>query len=632
MKLWSPTKETIDQSRISAYESFLKKHYQLEFDSYDDLHRWSITHIGSFWSSIATFFKLDLQSEFLPYKPGMPFYKTKWFEGAKLNYAQYLFQQVSDDRPAVCYKSEEGILKELSWKHLESAVSHLQKKLHDLGIRKGDCVAAYALNTPETLVAFLAANSLGAIWSSSSPDFGVQSVVDRFSQIKPKVLFAHQSYQYHGRHFDLSEKVVAIEKELPTLLASISLNEELCYVDETSTDITFESVDFNHPIWILYSSGTTGKPKAITHSCGGIVLEHLKALALHQNLKEGERYFWYSTTGWMMWNYALSSLLCGATLCLYNGSASYPTASSLWEFASEAKINHFGSGAAYFIHCMQKEALKGIDLSSLKSIGSTGSPLSAQAFDWYFEQLPQVQLVSLSGGTDVCTAFVGGCVTKAVYTGEIQCATLGVDLKAYDENGVAVQDSLGELVVAKPMPSMPICFWNDPDYKRYHGSYFEKFEGVWCHGDYIKITPRGGIIIYGRSDATLNKNGVRIGTAEIYNTLDDMSEISDALIVNLEREDGSSFMPLFVTLDNDLNQDLIALIKRELRGNCSPRHVPDTVIKVSEIPYTISGKKMEVPVKRILMGIPLEKAATLDAMKNPDSLIDFENFYKNLLT
>lgn len=632
MKLWSPSNDEIAQSNITAYQAFLKEHHQLEFENYDDLHRWSITHIGSFWSSIAEFFEVDLSSDFLPYKPGMPFYNTKWFEGSKLNYTKYLFKKASDQRAAICYQSEDGVLKELSWNQLKTAVSQLQKRLLSIGIKKGDTVAAYALNTPETIVAFLASNALGAIWSSCSPDFGVQSVVDRFKQIEPKLLFAHNSYQYHGKHYDLSEKVSDIKKELTSLKAVLELNEELCYVEDSFSELLFEELDFDHPIWVLYSSGTTGTPKAITHSCGGILLEHLKALALHQNLKEGERYFWYSTTGWMMWNYALSSLLCGATLCLYNGSATYPKVSSLWEFAQNATINHFGGGAAYFIHCMQKNALESIDLSTLKTIGSTGSPLSSQAFDWYFKQLPKVQMVSLSGGTDVCTAFVGGCPTKAVYSGEIQCASLGVDLKAFDETGTEVVDALGELIVAKPMPSMPIYFWNDHQYKRYKSSYFEKFEGVWCHGDYIRITPRNGIVIYGRSDATLNKNGVRIGTAEIYNSLDEMSELDDALIVNIEREDGSSFMPLFVALKSELNESIRSAIKKQLKEKCSPRHLPDEIIRVAQIPYTISGKKMEVPVKKILMGIPKQKAATVDAMKNPSSLDDFESYYLNSLS
>jgi len=632
MKLWTPSKDEIFQSNMADYQLFLKKNYQLEFENYEALHNWSITHIGSFWSSIAAYFNVDLDSDCLPYQPGTPFYNTKWFEGAQLNYSQYVFQKASDQRAAICYQSESGDLKEISWVQLKNSVASLQERLKTLGVQKGDRVVAYALNTPETIIAFLAANSLGAIWSSCSPDFGVQSVVDRFQQIEPKVFFAHNSYQYHGKEFDLSEKVASIKKELPTLISVIELNEELCYASSSATEIFFEQLAFDHPIWVLYSSGTTGTPKAITHGCGGILLEHLKGLALHQNLKEGERYFWYSTTGWMMWNYALSSLACGATLCLYNGSATYPKTNSLWEFASKAKINHFGGGAAYFIHCMLKDALKEIDLSSLKTIGSTGSPLSAQAFDWYFEQLPKVQMVSLSGGTDVCTAFVGGCPIEPVYTGEIQCATLGVDLKAYDETGNEVYDALGELVVAKPMPSMPIYFWNDQDHKRYYSSYFDKYDGVWCHGDYIKITRRNGVIIYGRSDATLNKNGVRIGTAEIYNTLDDLSEIKDALIVNIEQEDGSSTMPLFVTLDGDLNDSMIQKINTALRKNCSPRHIPDMIVKVSEIPYTISGKKMEVPVKKILMGVAKNKAATVDAMKNPSSLDDFEHFYLESLS
>ena len=631
MKLWSPSEKDIEQSNMRSYQSFLTQEYQLEFEDYEQFHQWSITHIGTFWSSIAAYFKVELHFDETPYQPGNPFYTAKWFEGAQLNYSKYLFSKASTDRAAIVYRSEAGALKELSWEQLKRSVAWMQEQLSSNGVNKGDCVAAYALNTPEAIIAFLATNSLGAVWSSCSPDFGVQSVIDRFSQIEPKVLVAHRRYQYHGKSFDLSDKITAIEESLNTLKATLTLSEALCYIQDTPAEVQFVPVEFSHPIWVLYSSGTTGTPKAITHSCGGILLEHLKALVLHQNLKEGERYFWYSTTGWMMWNYALSSLLCGATLCLYNGSATYPDATSLWEFASTAKINHFGGGAAYFIHCMQNEALKGIDLSSLKTIGSTGSPLSDQAFNWYFKQLPKVQLISLSGGTDVCSAFMGGCPVKPVSTGEIQCATLGVDLQAYNAAGESVEDQTGELIIAQPMPSMPIYFWNDPTFTRYHSSYFEKFEGVWCHGDYIKINKQGGIIIYGRSDATLNKNGVRIGTAEIYNTLEAMDVIKDALIVNIEHADGSSFMPLFVTLEGKLEASIRTAIKNELRVTCSPRHIPDAIIQVDQIPYTISGKKMEVPVKKLLMGIPKEVAASLDAMKNPRSLDDFEAYYHDNL-
>lgn len=630
MQLWTPTDEFIENSRMEAFKNFLENKYPLKFSSYEEMHQWSLDELGEFWESIVHFFNIDLGTYSSPLQQRVPFYQSTWFDGAHLSYAALVFKKKTADDPAMMFQSEKGPLKELSWEQLELAVASLQSTLRAKGVSKGDRVVAYALNTPETAIAFLAANSLGAIWSSCSPDFGVQSVVDRFKQVAPKVFFAHHQYEHQGRFYDISEKVRSIQTALPTLEASIELTEALCY-KTSAEEIQFEKVSFNHPIWILYSSGTTGKPKAITHSTGGIVLEHLKALGLHQNVREGERYFWYSTTGWMMWNYALSSLLCGATLCFYNGSPTYPTREALWRFAQKATIHHFGGGAAYYTYVMQNDLLAELKGElSIKTIGSTGSPLSGEAFDWFYKVLPQAQLVSISGGTDVCTAFVGGNPWLPVHSGEIQCALLGVDVQAWNDRGENVQEELGELIIANPMPSMPIYFWKDEDNTQYHSSYFEKYNGVWCHGDWIKITRNRGIVIFGRSDATLNKNGVRIGTAEIYNALDSLMEINDSLIVNIEKPDGSSVMPLFVVTEAPLDKALIHAIKSKLKSACSPRHIPDKIFKVPEIPYTISGKKMEVPVKKILMGVPLEKAATLDAMRNPKSLAPFVTMVAHL--
>jgi acetoacetyl-CoA synthetase len=507
---------------------------------------------------------------------------------------------------------------------------------------RGDRVVSLMPNIPETVIAFLATNSIGAIWSSCSPDFGNASIIDRFFQIAPKVLFVTDGYTYNGKPFDKISAWQEIVKTLPSaeqivmvpyihsenqVYGTVSWNEVL---NTSAGEIIFEAVPFNDPIWILFSSGTTGKPKAITHSVGGCLLEHLKALVLHQDVKKGEKYFWYSTTGWMMWNFSVASLLTGATLVIYEGSAGYPALDTLWQLAKQTGINHFGGGAAFYIACMKAGLhFNDSDFPLLRTIGSTGSPLPPEAFKWIYESVKNdAWLISFSGGTDICSGFVGGCPLMPVYAGEIQCRLLGCYLDAFNESGNSVREQLGEMVIREPMPSMPIYFWGDENNSRYHSSYFEQFKGSWRHGDWIEITSRGSVIIFGRSDATLNRDGVRIGTSEIYSAVESIPEVADSIIVCIEKEGGQYFMPLFVVMKegNMLSEEMKMKIKSRLRSQYSPRHVPDEIYAIAEVPYTISGKKMEAPVKKILMGTEPEKAASRDTMRNPDSLMYFLPF------
>ena len=614
---------------LSKYKEFLKSNNKLIFSSYDELHKWSINEIEDFWLSIVEFFKIEFD------KPPTSIYRfdknlieTLWFTDSKISYSRNVFNNDNLKTPAIKYQDENGDYFEITWNSLKLKTLEFQKILIKNNIQIGDRVVAYCSNTPEVVSAFLAVNSIGAIWSSCSPDFGYDSVFDRFNQIQPKFLFYHSEYTYNGKNFSLNSKVKKLKSSINSLSGILDLNTKSKFSNHTKkVDLNFKSVDFDHPIWILFSSGTTGKPKAITHRTGGMILEHFKALSIHQNVSSSDSYFWYSTTGWMMWNYSLSSLLLGSSLCIYNGSPIFPDNGVLWRFAQKAKINHFGHGAVFFQNLLTNipTDLDSIDFSNLTSIGSTGSPLFKETNIGLNKLFPDAHIISLSGGTDVCTAFIGGNPEMNVIPGEIQCKMLGASIEVWDNNGKQIKDQMGELVLTKPFISMPVFLWNDNDYKKYINSYFSKFNQIWNHGDWVTETKKGGIIVHGRSDSTLNRFGVRIGTSEIYSAISDLDFVEDSLIIHLDNNKENSLI-LFVKsfIEIDFNK-----LKSVIRQKCSPRHVPDIIYKIPDIPYTISGKKLEVPIKKILTGKNIKDVVSKDSLKNPSSLDWFVEFYKN---
>ena len=640
-KLWEPSAELVERSRLTGYMRWLEAERGLRFDGYDELWRWSVDDLEAFWSSIWDFFEVQADGDRPPALASRQMPGAKWFPGARLNYAEHVFAGKDDAETAILHASELRELEQLSWGELRAQVAAVAAGLRALGVERGDRVVAYLPNIPEAIVAFLASASIGAIWSSCSPDFGPASVVDRFAQIEPKVLFAVDGYRYGGKDFDRRETVARLQAEMPSLERTVVLSylepdpdlsslrdamlwEELLASGEGAEPV-FERVPFDHPLWVLYSSGTTGLPKAIVQGQGGILLEHLKKLHLHVDAHPGDRLFWFTTTGWMMWNFLVSGLLTRAAIVLYDGNPGHPDMGVLWNLAEQAGITMFGASASYISACMKAggDPGAGRDLSRLKAVGSTGSPLSPEGFDWVYEQLgADTWLFSTSGGTDLCTAFVGGVALLPVYRGELQARALGAAVEAWDEEGNAVTDEVGELVVTEPMPSMPVSFWGDPDGSRYRASYFEHYPGVWRHGDWIEITSRGTAVIYGRSDSTINRSGVRMGTSEIYRAVLGVEEIVDALVVDVPRPGTEGWMPLFVVLREGavLDDGLRREIARRVREQCSPRHVPDEVFQIAEVPRTLSGKALEVPVKRVLMGTPAEQAASRDSLANPAAL------------
>jgi acetoacetyl-CoA synthetase len=644
--LWSPSKEFISQSNLVRYQQWLKEKKQLHFNDYHSLWQWSVDNIEAFWESIWQYFDVIHDGSYAHVVQGsMP--HCRWFEGTSLNYAEHIFRKANTQHPAIIFKNEAEPIQEIYWDSLTAQTASLQQYLKAHNVVAGDRVAAYLPGCPEATIAFLATNALGAVWSSCSPDFGTNAVIDRFAQIEPKVLIATDSYQYNGKVFDKQEVIQELIKSLPSLeqviivsskdIVPVSAKPIALWKEVTANKtakLEFERVPFAHPIWILYSSGTTGLPKAITHSHGGILLEQLKYGTFHNDFKPGERCFWYTTTGWMMWNYIHGSLLAGATMVLYDGSPAYPTLNILWQFTQDAGIHHFGTSAGFILANIKggTHPAKDFNLSSLRSISSTGSTLPPEGFDWVYKEIKHdLWLASMSGGTDVCSAFVGGMPTLPVYSGEIQCRALGCRLEAFDEDGKSLSQQVGEMVITKPMPSMPVYFWNDPDYKRYAESYFEMYPGVWRHGDWTEITEHNGVIIYGRSDATLNRAGVRIGTSEIYRAVDKVREVKDSLIICIEKKDGEFWMPLFVVMQEnvELTADIKKKINTTIRSDYSPRHVPDEIIAVSDIPYTISGKKTETPVKKILMGKDPKQVVNAGALKNPESMDFFIRLNQN---
>jgi acetoacetyl-CoA synthetase len=615
--LWTPPASLLERAEMGRFMR------ERGFETYEELWRWSVEDLDGFWGALWDRYAVGERGPNVLVSREMP--GAQWFPGTRLNYAEHALRGKRDDAIAIIAGNESGEIVYWSWGELKAHVRRIAAGLRRLGVGPGDRVAAYLPNIPETVAAFLATASLGAVWSSCSPDFGARSVIDRFAQIEPKVLIAVDRYRYNGREFDRREAVAAIRDAISPEHTAIIGGEGRASLLAHDEPLRFERVPFEHPLWVLYSSGTTGLPKAIVHSQGGILLEHLKKLHLHLDAQAGDRLFWFTTTGWMMWNFIVSGLLTDATILLYDGSPGHPDMNVLWEFARRTGMTTFGTSASYIGACMKAGVEPG-SLPDLRAVGSTGSPLSVDGFRWVYEHVgADTWLFSTSGGTDLCTAFVGGTPLLPVYEGELQARALGADVQSWDEHGRPLINEVGELVITQPMPSMPIYFWGDPDGERYRDAYFSTYPGVWRHGDWIEITDRGTAIITGRSDATINRGGIRMGTAEIYRAVMAVEDVVDALVVDVPVEGGDAWMPLFVVLreGETLSDDVVAEIRRRIREDCSPRHVPNDVIQVREVPRTLSGKVLELPVKRILMGTPPEKAAARDSLANPGALDAF---------
>ena len=647
--LWTPGPEQLQSSRLVQYQNWLAREKGVVTHEYTNLWRWSVEHLDVFWQSIWSFFDIQADGEREPAlgQRGMP--GAEWFPNARLNFAEHVFRGATPNQPAVIARSEDVPLQHISWAELERATAALAATLRGWGVGPGDRVASYMPNRPETVIAFLACASIGAIWSSCAPDMGAPVVLDRLRQIQPKVLFAVDSYSYNGKQYDRAQVVRRLLADLPSVERTVQVSGPLAReravdwhnradweaVVANDAPARYERLPFSHPLWILYSSGTTGLPKAMVHGHGGILLTHLKEMALQNDLRPGDRLLFLGSTGWTVWNLLVGALVTGATIVLYDGHPSWPNGDALWRFVDQQEVAVFGTGAAVLL-ANKKDGLRPRDyapLKKLRTILSTGSPLPVDAFEWVYRDVkPDVWLASVSGGTDIASCFVACAPTLPVHAGEIQCAELGVAAYAFNEAGQAVIDEVGELVITEPMPSMPLYFWNDPDGRRYRESYFEVYPGIWRHGDWIRFTPHGSSVIYGRSDSTINRFGIRIGTAEIYRVVEELPEVRDSLVVDLEYLGRPSFMPLFVVLQPDiaLDRPLIERIQQQIRTKASGRHVPDAVVQVSEIPRTLSGKKMEVPVRKLLLGANLSKVASPDAMQNPSSLDFFAETAKAL--
>jgi acetoacetyl-CoA synthetase len=637
--LWTPSAERIATARITAYQHWLRAAHGLDLASYGELWRWSVRDLDGFWGSIWEHFDVRAHSPYDAVLGRREMPGTRWFPGATLNYAEHALAR-DDGEPAVIFAREDGLERQLSFAELRAAVGAAAAGLRRLGVGRGDRVAAVLPNCPEAVIAFLATASIGATWSSCSPDFGARSVAERFTQIEPTVLLAVDGYRYNGKGFDIRPTVQTLRAKLPGLRATVLIG----YLDDTArlagtvswealvsepAEPSYSPVPADHPLWILYSSGTTGLPKAIVQGHGGILVEHLKALALHMDLGRGDRFFWFTTTGWMMWNFLVSGLLLGSTIVVYDGSPAHPDLDALWALAQRHGITCFGASAPFLMSCRGAGLNPGTshDLSALRTIGSTGAPLPPEGFRYVYDAIASdLHLASISGGSDVCTAFAGGVPILPVHAGEIQCRMLGAKIEAYDAAGKPVLDEVGELVLTEPLPSMPVAFWNDPTGERLRVAYFEDFPGVWRHGDWVRITPREGLVISGRSDSTLNRGGVRMGTSEFYSAVEDLPEIADSLVIDTGgagEQDGTLLLFVVpadgVSLDAALENKLRATIRSAL----SPRHVPDRIVAVPAVPRTLNGKKCEVPIKRILTGVPVYQAVSLEALADPSTLEPF---------
>jgi acetoacetyl-CoA synthetase len=643
--LWQPSANVVAASAMDAFRREVGDQFAVPVDDYEALWQWSVDHPDAFWRLLWKYFEVQGAGSLERVLPlvdpmsAVPMSGKGWFPDVRLNYAQQVFAQRSDQRPAMVLCAEGVDPQEMSWQELATAVASLAQQLRAWGVRPGDRVAGFLPNIASAAVGLLASASLGAIWTCCPPDYGTSAVVDRFRQIEPVVLIAVDGYQFGGKFVDRRSELAEIAGGLPSVRHMVVVNhpdvsepfasvtpavrwEDL--LDDTA-ELTFESVDFDHPLWILYSSGTTGLPKGIVHGHGGAMLEHLKWLGLHNDVRAGDRFFWYTSTAWTLWNVVISSLLLGAVPVLYDGSPVFPGLDAMWALVGRTASAYFGTSAGYIVASAKGDVEpRKHDLSSLRCVMSTGAPLPALQWLWIYDKLgDEIWLDSPSGGTDVCSAYVGASVLKPLIAGEIQARLLGANVHAFDFNGRPVVGEVGDLVVLTPMPSMPLYFWGDAEGERYRDAYFDTFPGVWRHGDWITVTERGGVLVHGRSDATINRHGVRMGSADIYSAVEKLAEVREALVIGAEMPDGGYYMPLFVALgEGELDDDLRQRIANQIEQECSRRHLPDAIFEVPAIPHTLTGKRLEVPVKRILQGVPVNKAVNVGVVDDP-SLLDF---------
>jgi acetoacetyl-CoA synthetase len=654
--LWTPGPDQVDTANVTAFTRWLEAERGLRFTGYRDLWRWSTEDLEGFWQAVWDYFGVESSAPHTRVLADAAMPGAQWFPGARLNYAQHMLRREQSEQPgtdALLFISETTPLTPMSWETFAGQVRILATRLREMGVQPGDRVASYLPNIPQAPIAMLATTSIGAIWTSCSPDFGWRGVLDRFAQLEPKVLICVDGYTYGGKEYDRRPELRQIIGGLPSLEAvihlpylhrgdpqppalagpaqSVSWHDLLDHPPVGAGEFAFEQVPFDHPLWILFSSGTTGLPKAIVHGHGGILLEQLKLQRFHMDLRPGDRAFFFTTTGWMMWNFLVSSILNGVRPVLYDGNPAYPEPDVLWRMAEQARVTLFGASPSY-VDMQSKAGVvpgKQFDLAPLRTIMPAGSPVSAECSAWFYRNVKRdLWLATGSGGTDTCCGLVGGVPTLPVYAGEIQAPHLGVAARAFNERGESVTGEVGEMVITAPMPSMPVRLWGDEDGSRYRESYFSVFPGIWRQGDFFRVNDRGGCFVLGRSDATLNRHGVRIGTAEVYAVLASIEGIDDALIVNLDLPGGGFFMPLFVKLAGDRTLDDAAAqqIRERLRNEYTPRHVPDEIVQVPDIPVTLTGKKMEVPVRKILLGTPPDEAANRNAMANPQALDSFVSY------
>lgn len=622
---WVPTDEDVATARVTDFARFVADRTGVTTTDYQSLWQWSVDEPAEFWATLWDYFELGQRGEKVLENDTMP--GAQWFPGVTLNYVDQVIRNARTDRPAIIHVVEGGTDIEVSWAELLGRTAAFADRLRSLGVGVGDRVAGYLPNIPEAVIAFLATASVGAIWSACGQDYSAKAALDRLGQLEPAVLVTADGYDFGGKHYDKREDVEALRKGLPTLKETVLASE----LTATGGELTTVSVSFDHPLWILYSSGTTGKPKGIVHGHGGVVLEHLKAVALQSDIGPEDTFFWYTSPSWMMWNFQIAGLLVGATIVCYSGSPNSPRPDALWEIAARLRATVLGTSPGYVLGCAKAAAVprKEHDLSALRTVGITGSSLPPSSSLWLRDNVGEhVQVASISGGTDVVSAFIGGVRTVPVWPGELSAPFLGCALDAWDESGNSVRGEVGELVITKPLPSMPICFWNDDDGSRYRSAYFEMFPGVWRHGDWITITDHGSVIVHGRSDSTLNRHGIRMGSADIYQSVERLPEIAEALVIGCEQEDGGYWMPLFVVLADgaELTDDLRERIKKAIRDEVSPRHVPDEIIEAPGVPHTRTGKKLEVPIKKLFAGADAAKVVERTAVDDPDLL----DWYANL--